>query len=260
MPSTGTPSSNTTGCARGGVSSVTDSGPPERMIPRGAKARISSPLISQGCSSQYTPASRTRRAMSWEYWAPKSRMRMRCAWMSAGTALLLRSGGMRPSVRGATRLLRAVIRRLFDDGDVVHVALAHAGPCDANELRARAHLLDRAAPGVAHRRTQPACELVDDGTDRALVGHASLDALRDELLDLVGGVLEIAVARTVARGHRAERSHAAIALVRAALVQLDLSRRLLGAGEEAADHDGVRPGRDGFREIARVADAAVGDE
>ena len=39
MPRTGTPSSNTASGARGGVASVTDSGPPDRMIPRAPKAR-----------------------------------------------------------------------------------------------------------------------------------------------------------------------------------------------------------------------------
>ena len=39
MPSTGTPSSNTACGARGGSASVTDSGPPDRMMPFGANAR-----------------------------------------------------------------------------------------------------------------------------------------------------------------------------------------------------------------------------
>src|SRR5262245_7491921 len=108
--------------------------------------------------------------MSCEYWAPKSRMRMRWAWMSAAKRALL----------------RAVIRCLFDDRHVMHVALAHAGRRDAHECRSRAHLLDRAAARVAHRCAQAARELVHDGADGALVGHASLDAFRNELLDLVG--------------------------------------------------------------------------
>src|SRR6202050_5057951 len=101
MPSTGTPNSNTAAGARGGWESVTDSGPPDRITPRGAKSRTAAEEISQGWISQYTPLSRTRRAMSWVYCAPKSRISIRCAWMSGD----------------------AVIRRFLGNGHIVHVAL-----------------------------------------------------------------------------------------------------------------------------------------
>src|SRR5580658_6545742 len=117
MPSTGTPNSNTAAGARGGSESVTDSGPPERITPRGAKARTAASVMSQGWISQYTPLSRTRRAMSWVYCAPKSRIRIRCAWMSGD----------------------AVIRRFLGDGHIVHMAFAHARVGDAHEFRAGAH-------------------------------------------------------------------------------------------------------------------------
>ena len=51
--------------------------------------------------------------------------------------------------------------------------------------------------------------------------------------------LEVAVGRALL--HRADRAHAAIALVRAALEELDLARRLLGAGEDAAHHHADAP-------------------
>ena len=60
--------------------------------------------------------------------------------------------------------------------------------------------------------------------------------------------------------HGAERAHAAIRLVRRALVQLDFARRLLGAGEQAADHHAVRAGDDRLGDVAGEADAAVGDQ
>src|SRR5687767_15752308 len=50
-----------------------------------------------------------------------------------------------------------------------------------------------------------------------LVRDAALDALRDQLVGVVLGVLEIAVARAFL--HRADRAHAAIRLVRASLVE-----------------------------------------
>ena len=43
------------------------------MIPAGFRRRISSRGIEKGWISQYTFSSRTRRAMSWVYWEPKSR-------------------------------------------------------------------------------------------------------------------------------------------------------------------------------------------
>ena len=56
--------------------------------------------------------------------------------------------------------------------------------------------------------------------------------------DLVGVFLEVAVLR--AGLHRADRAHAAVRLERAALVEDRLARRLVGAGEERADHHAVR--------------------
>src|ERR1044072_2630182 len=82
---------------------------------------------------------------------------MRCAWMSE-----------RGKVSADT-----VVGRFFRDRDVVNVALAHTGVGDANELGARAHFLNGLAAGVTHRRAQAAGELVQDGDDRALVGHAA---------------------------------------------------------------------------------------
>ena len=66
MPSTGTPRAHTASLARGLPAAVTDSGPPESTMPLGANVLMASSPTSQGISSQYTPASRTRRAMSWQ--------------------------------------------------------------------------------------------------------------------------------------------------------------------------------------------------
>ena len=48
----------------------TDLGPPDRMIPAGLRAAISSTGASCGTISEYTWHSRTRRAISCAYWAP----------------------------------------------------------------------------------------------------------------------------------------------------------------------------------------------
>src|SRR5690606_20593250 len=150
-----------------------------------------------------------------------------------------------------------VVRRLLGDGHVVHVALALAGARDDHELRLAAHLLDGGAADVAHGRAQATGKLVDDAADRAAVRHAPLDAFRHQLVG-VGRILEVAVLGTLL--HRAQRTHAAVALVAAALEQLDLARGFLGAGEQAADHHRGRTGGDRLADVAGVADAAVGDQ
>ena len=66
------------GGAWGPSSAWTDSGPPERTMPRGANSRIALALASQGQISQYTPISRMRRAISCVYCDPKSTIKIRC--------------------------------------------------------------------------------------------------------------------------------------------------------------------------------------
>src|SRR5215468_11874451 len=63
------------GSIRGACSTCTDFGPPEKMIPAGRRAASSSAVIECGTISLYTWASRTRRAMSCAYCAPKSTTR-----------------------------------------------------------------------------------------------------------------------------------------------------------------------------------------
>src|SRR4029077_18232990 len=110
------------------------------------------------------------------------------------------------------------------------------------------------------RLPQTADELVDDRLHRALVGHATLDPLGDELLDVLDVALEVAVLRERAGLHRAERAHAAVLLEPLALDEDDVAGRLVGAREHRAEHDGVGAGCDRLRYVARVADPAVGNE
>src|SRR5690606_30442245 len=197
-----------------------------------------------------------RRAISWVYCAPKSRMRILSLWMSV-IGFSWQWTVRRVAERPAPASTDLVVRRLLGDGHVVHVALALAGAGDHHELRLAAHLLDGAAADVAHGGAQAAGELVDDAADRAAVRDAALDAFRHQLVG-VGGVLEVAVLGALL--HRAQRAHAAVALVAAALEQLDLARGLLGAGEQAADHHRGGTGGDRLADVAGVADAAVGDQ
>src|SRR5438445_511933 len=73
MPRMGRPSWYTSGSGWGAPASYTEAGPPLKINPRGARRRTSSAAMSPGTSSQYTLASRTRRAISWLYCEPKSR-------------------------------------------------------------------------------------------------------------------------------------------------------------------------------------------
>src|SRR5262249_5363883 len=152
----------------------------------------------------------------------------------------------------------AVVRRLLGDDDVVDVALAKPAGGDADEARVLPQVLDGAAAGVAHSAPDAAEHLVDVHRQAALVRDAALDALGDQLLLLLDVALEVAF--LAAALHRAERAHAPVTLVAAALVQDDLARRLLGAGEERADHHRARSGRERLHDVARVLDASVGDD
>src|SRR5262252_8661991 len=103
------------------------------------------------------------------------------------------------------------------------MAFAHARVRDSHKVRPGTQVRDVTAARVPHRRAQAAGELLDDLHDAALVGHATFDTFRHELLELARAVLEIAVGGAVALGHRTERAHAAIALVARTLIQLDLA-------------------------------------
>ncbi len=78
MASKGTPLSNMICGTRGLLSSVTDAGPPEKIMPLGRNRSNASSATLNGAISLYTPASRTRRAISCVTWLPKSTMRMDC--------------------------------------------------------------------------------------------------------------------------------------------------------------------------------------
>ncbi len=62
---------------RGDSSTETLSGPPDKITPIGANCLTSSDVSVNGKISQYTPISRTRRAMSCVYCEPKSMIKIR---------------------------------------------------------------------------------------------------------------------------------------------------------------------------------------
>src|SRR5579863_1352325 len=100
--------------------------------------------------------------MSCVYCAPKSRIRMRCSWISAPGA----APSLAATLSGSGD---AVIRRLLGNRDIVHVALAHAGGGDAHKHRPGTHLLDAVAAGIAHGSAQTTGELIQNRDQAALV-------------------------------------------------------------------------------------------
>src|SRR6266511_4620473 len=194
MPRVGIPSVSTSGSTRGAPSAYTEAGPPDRINACGFRASTCFAVIVCGTSSEYTRASRTRRAMSCAYCPPKS------------TTSTGRSSGVRS---GSCRISAPIVRRLLRDRHVVRMALAQARGGDADELRAL-HLVDRRGSAVAHRLTQAADELVQDRLERALVRDAPFDALRHQFLDVLDVALEVTVARRASCTHRTERAHATV--------------------------------------------------
>src|ERR1017187_10943031 len=74
MPSTGTPSAKTFLSNNGAFFAYTLDGPPDKMMPLGASAAISTAGVSWHRMTEYTLHSRMRRAITWVYCEPKSKM------------------------------------------------------------------------------------------------------------------------------------------------------------------------------------------
>src|ERR1700674_4810639 len=78
MPSTRTPSCSTWGSHNGASLSYTELGPPDKTMPTGSSAQISSSFAVHGRTAENTCCSRMRRAISCVYWPPKSRTTIPC--------------------------------------------------------------------------------------------------------------------------------------------------------------------------------------
>ena len=125
---------------------------------------------------------------------------------------------------------------------------------DAHKLRLRPQLGQAAGTHIAHARAQPAHQLEKIVGQIALVGHLPLDPFRD--------VFAFAQAVPVAGQslHRAQRAHPPVFFEAAPFVDDQFAGRLGQAGQQAAKHHGVRTGGQGFDDVARVLDAAIGDD
>src|SRR4051812_31393766 len=198
MPSTGMPSSSSSVRSRGAPSAYTDAGPPERISPRGARRLISSTSIVCGSSSLKTPHSRTRRAISWEYWPPKSRTstsseRVAEAPAAGGRGVVSASATRRllPDERRRSHAAAVVGDRVRDRSRSGRTRCAHADRLVALELlalrlqRRRDHDLcavergDVLVAAGGHRRAQRPHQVE---RPVVLVGRAEQDLLKSPVL------------------------------------------------------------------------------
>ena len=124
--------------------------------------------------------------------------------------------------------------------------------------RTRAQVFQTGAAGVAHAGAQSAHQLVNDIDQRSLVRDAAFNSFRHQLVAIAHALLEIAILGAVLHGP--QRTHAPVALVRPALVELDLSGRFVGARQQPADHDAVGACGNRLGDVPGKADPAVGDQ
>src|SRR5690349_4000746 len=160
-------------------------------------------------------------------------------------------------------LTGVVVGSLDGHLDVVRVTLLEARSGNPDELTLVLQVRDRLGADVTHGRAQAADQLVGDAGERATVGHLALDALRHQLV-LGDVLLEVAVLgvglRLAAGLHGAQRTHTAVRLVLLAVDEDQIAGALLGAGQQAAEHHAVGTGHDRLGDVARILDAAVGDD
>src|SRR3972149_7580520 len=154
------------------------------------------------------------------------------------------------------RLLQPVIGGFLGNNHIVDVAFAKSGRRDAHESRF-VQLFEIGGAGIAHAGAQSPHQLQDDGFERPFVGHASFDALRDELVR--SGML-LAVAVGCPGLHDAKRAHAAVGLESAALIEHEFAGAFIATGQQIAHHDGLRSGGPRLGDIARPFNAAIGDD
>src|SRR5262245_20969198 len=114
MPSTGMPRSSTAGSQCGAPGSKTLLGPPEKMIPLGRISATRAAGRSCRTTWQQTFSSRTRRAMSCAYWAPKSKTRTSS---SVEEGFMVLPGLVRGHLGGVGRMES---EQLFEHSLVVH--------------------------------------------------------------------------------------------------------------------------------------------
>src|ERR1044072_7892449 len=145
-------------------------------------------------------------------------------------------------------------------GDFDHVVRGRfllAGGGHADVARLFAQLLEVLRPEIAHAALDATDEGAEHVVDRPGNILERLDAFGSDLAGRV--VLVVAITGGRAGFHRGVRTHAAILLIELAGNLHDLAWRFATPGEQAAEDDGVGQ-RERLHDVARLRDAAVGDE
>src|SRR6266545_8368064 len=220
------PRSNRPGSTRGPSSAYTDDGPPLSTSASGLRARMRSTGTSWATSSEYTRHSRTRLAISWEYWPPRSTTRTgRSSAPCSGTGSGTTSPTALPGHPDLLRLLELLALGLDGRGE--------------HQLRLL-EVVDRFVAARGHRGAEGAHQVQ---RPVVLVGGAD-----DDLLERRG---LFHLHPRPARKRWMEGGHPPVVAA---------SRRLLGAGEGRADHHRVGAAGDGLGDVAAGAHPAVGDD
>src|SRR5208283_3404625 len=110
MPSTGTPSAKMFLSGNGAFLAYTLDGPPDKMMPLGASAAISTAGVSWPRMTEYTLHSRMRRAITWVYCDPKSKITICYMIDSNKNGLFARRGKLwRDKKQNASRFWPAIL-------------------------------------------------------------------------------------------------------------------------------------------------------
>src|SRR4051794_14485573 len=108
-----------------------------------------------------------------------------------------------------------VVGRFLRNGDVMWMTLLHRRRAYLDEAGASAQFLDVSGAAVPHAGPQPAHQLVDERSQRTLVGHSSLDSLGHQFVPLP---VLLAVAVPGAGHQGTQGAHPAVYLEGASLV------------------------------------------
>src|SRR6266403_4412840 len=161
--------------------------------------------------------------------------------------------------RRTSRLFHAVVGGFASDDHVMNVTFAESGGRDAHKFAPLGERFQVFGADIAHAAAQAADELIRQRGERTLVWDAAFDSLGYRLAALdVFFFLRIAVGGAFLHG--GGRTHSAVGLEGAALIENGFARRFFGAGEKAANHHAGRPSGDGFGDVAGKFDAAIGDD
>src|SRR5216684_497373 len=127
---------------------------------------------------------------------------------------------------------RGVVRRFLRNENVMGMALPHRSPAHENEPGLGAQLFNIPRSAITHAGPQTAHQLIDERRQVALVRHPAFNPFGHELAGLVA---RLAIPFAGAGAHRADRTHAAIGLEAATLVNDELAGAFKQTRQQTAE-------------------------